>query len=68
MMSNADADADGGAGAGMIVPGPLVPPSPSKKEPRTDYDSPTLEISPNLEQAAGAVATRDEGFYYRGGC
>lgn len=57
MVPNADA-VSAGAG-GTILPGP---PSPTKKEPRTDYDSPTLEISPNLEQAA----TVDEEFPYRG--
>ena len=40
-----------------ILPGP---PSPAKKEPRLDYDSPTLEVSPKLEQAA----TSDEEFSY----
>ena len=60
MMSNADAISGGGSGDGVaILPGP---PSPTKKEPRKDYDSPTLDISPKLEQAA----TRDEGFSYRG--
>ena len=54
MMSNAN-----GGGGGTILPGP---PSPTKKEPRLDYDSPTLDISPKLEQAA----TRDEDFYYPG--
>lgn len=48
--------ADGGA---MIVPGP---PSPTKKTPRLDYDSPTLDISPKLEQGAA----RDEGISYSG--
>lgn len=52
MMSNAD-------GGGTILPGP---PSPTKKEPRMDYDSPTLDISPKLEQAA----TRGEDFYCPG--
>ena len=60
MMSNAYTVISGGGGDGVaILPGP---PSPTKKEPRTDYDSPTLDISPKLEQAA----TRDEGFSYRG--
>ena len=64
VSSSAEGLGGGGGGVGtMIVPGP--PPSPSKKEPRTDYDSPTLEISPQLEQG-GAVAARDEGFCYRG--
>ena len=49
-------NADGGA-AGTILPGP---PSPTKKEPRMDYDSPTLDVSPKLEQAA----TRDEELLY----
>ena len=63
-MVSSSAEGLGGGGAGtMIVPGP--PPSPSKKEPRMDYDSPTLDISPELEQG-GAVAARDEGFCYRG--
>lgn len=46
-------------GEGTILPGP---PSPTKKEPRMDYDSPTLDISPKLEQAA----TGDEEFTYVG--
>lgn len=67
MVENADAGGGGGGGAGtMIVPG-AAPPSPTKKEPRTGYDSPTLEISPKLEQGgAAAAATREEGFCYRG--
>lgn len=52
MMSTAD-------GGGTILPGP---PSPTKKEPRSDYDSPTLDISPKLEHAT----TRDEDFSYPG--
>ncbi len=56
MMSSAD-----GGGGGTILPGP---PSPTKKEPRTDYDSPTLDVSPKLGQAA----TRDEGICYPGLC
>lgn len=56
MMSSADA---GGGGGGTILPGP---PSPTKKEPRLDYDSPTLDVSPKLEQAG----TRDEMFSYVG--
>lgn len=46
-------------GEGTILPGP---PSPTKKEPRMDYDSPTLDISPKLEQAA----TGNEEFTYVG--
>lgn len=48
MMSSAD-----GGDLGTILPGP---PSPTKKEPRMDYDSPTLDVSPRIEQAA----TQDE--------
>ena len=53
------ADAAGGGGGGTILPGP---PSPTKKEPRLDYDSPTLDVSPKLEQAV----TRGEIFSYIG--
>lgn len=53
MMSSAD------GAEGTILPGPS---SPTKKEPRMDYDSPTLDVSPKLEQ----VATRDEEFTYVG--
>ena len=42
-------NAESGGGGGAILPGP---PSPTKKEPRLDYDSATLESSPKLEQAA----------------
>lgn len=55
MMSNAD----GGGGGGPILPGP---PSPTKKEPRTDYDKASLDMSPKLEQAV----TRYEQFPYLG--
>lgn len=51
MMSSAD-----GSGGGTILPGPE---SPTKKEPRLDYDSPTLVVSPKLERAA----TTDEAAY-----
>ena len=44
--SQSNAESGGG---GAILPGP---PSPTKKEPRLDYDSATLESSPKLEQAA----------------
>ena len=50
----------GGGGGGTVVPGP---PSPRKKEPRLDYDSPTLDVSPKLEQAAWMM---DEEFSFLG--
>lgn len=58
MSSNADAVGGANGAGGTILQGPS---SPTKKEPRTDYDSPMLGISPNLEQAA----TADEAFSYR---
>ena len=47
-QSNAESGGGGNGGGGAILPGP---PSPTKKEPRLDYDSATLESSPKLEQA-----------------
>ena len=56
-QSNAESGG-GGGGGGAILPGP---PSPTKKEPRLDYDSATLESSPKLEQAV----THEELSYLR---
>lgn len=44
-------------GGATILPGP---PSPTKKEPRLDYDSATLESSPKL----GRGDTLEHGFSY----
>ena len=44
-------------GGAMILPGP---PSPTKKEPRLDYDSATLESSPKL----GRADTVEDAFSY----
>lgn len=56
--SQSNAESGGGGGGGAILPGP---PSPTKKEPRLDYDSATLESSPKLEQAV----THEELSYLR---
>ncbi|KAF6241665.1 hypothetical protein HO173_000376 [Letharia columbiana] len=58
MMSNAGS---GGGCGGTILPGP---PSPTKKEPRTDYDKALLDTSPKLGQAA----KQDEESSYLGLC
>lgn len=58
MMSSAGS---GGGCGGTILPGP---PSPTKKEPRTDYDKALLDTSPKLGQAA----KQDEESSYLGLC
>ena len=57
-QSNDESGGGGNGGGGAILPGP---PSPTKKEPRLDYDSATLESSPKLEQAV----THEELSYLR---
>ena len=55
---------DGQRGSSSCLPGELPPPSsPTKKEPRMDYDSATLNSSPKLEQAA----TNEECLYFKQG-
>ena len=49
--------AGGGVGLGVTT-GLQGPPSPTKKEPRTDYDKSSLDYSPRLEHAV----SREEDF------